>query len=1141
MKARRVNSIRLPLFCMCLAALLASTLFVSSAEKTAQVEVLPHELDVRVAGGVLRGGSIATPDQPTSKASAEQNTGQALTQSRTADAAQSKALNSLERATGSKLSVEYNRLTGTPRHMFARSGYLSPQSADAPEKIARDFISHWQGLFRFTESDLENLKLKSRTTLPDLGATILLFEQQVEGVPVYKGEVMVNINRDGQVINVGGDNYPQLRVANSVSLTPAQAIVSAAKSLGFDGFVPEQLGSKKVPRTFGNLKPELIDAPRFSGAGVFSDDIVVTHVIFPMGEQGRHAYNFALTTPRYRGIMWNNIVDAQTGEVLRRTSLTSFQSGGGPITSRRATFRPDVQNLVEANSTATASGKVFDSMPTALSGRRVCSGNVPGRPCNGQPVVGGTVGAGYGRSTAPGDRPDYQPNENELDRNNGRGFKESLVAARTENPYSIVGGPLVSQIYNTPYGQVLRGFPDAANPTTQRYGSRFGWFYLPTGTGGAEITESDNNRASTRAYKYEMPAEAVTRNLAANSPVADKTQPFSADLTPLSSPVTLRDGRVLSSVFQSRYTEGNNVLVADDRFNDNETTSGIRGYSANRQFTAGYFNFLNGYEYGGEDAKSAIPETMGLVACTVINLCEVYYYPTSTQQDVYPGAATMFYYTNILHDYLYSIGFTETTWNFQQDNFGLGGAGQDALSAQVQDGSGTDNANMSTANDGSPPRMQMFLFTEPTFRRADGDFDFDVVGHEFYHGVSNRSAGKGTADCLGTPLVGESGGQGEGWSDFIACSMTDDDSVGEYVTGEFDTGIRRIPYTNYRWSYGSLNGNGLNRRDQGTPDPDPGSIPFEVHDVGEVFAAMLWDMRELMIMKDPNGVFFDGTRRLGTSALPTNAEFYIGPRKVRSKDLKHPIDYRPEFNTTVLGSTVSGGPTPPGGIIPPEAPQTQVPYIKANEHIIRPGLLTAEIQANGNRNGALATAVANGARLADTLVLRGLQLSPCNPSIVATRDSILLADEELTGGENRAIIWRAFASHGVGTNAVSDSQAGQAVEDFTVPAAVTACEQLGPLAAPTFSLANTAANRVTVTINGGVPVVGAAQYTITRSFKAEGPFTKIAEIPAGRLRCTRTRIFLVVRLTFIRCARAATLKPSAYQLPTRRASPSQME
>ncbi len=341
-------------------------------------------------------------------------------------------------------------------------GYLSPPSSEAPEKIAREFIDHWQGLYRFSEQDLESLKLKSRATIPDLGATILLFEQQIEGVPVYKGEVMVNVNRAGQIINVGGDNYPQLKLTNSVSLAPAQAIVAAAKSLGFDGFVPQQLGAKKVVRTFGDLAPEFIEAPRFSGGGTFSDEIVVTHVIFPMGDEGRHAYSFILSTPSYRGIMWNNIVDAQTGEVLRRTSLTSFQTGGGPITGRRATFRPDVQTLVESNNgAATASGKVFDSMPTALSGRRTCSGNLPGRPCNGAAGTGGTLGPGFGRSTAPGDRPDYQTNENELDRNNGRGFKESLVKARLENPYADVGAPLFSQVYNSPYGQVLRGFPDA--------------------------------------------------------------------------------------------------------------------------------------------------------------------------------------------------------------------------------------------------------------------------------------------------------------------------------------------------------------------------------------------------------------------------------------------------------------------------------------------------------------------------------------------------------------------------------------------------------------------------------------------------------------------------------------------------------
>jgi hypothetical protein len=1078
-----------------MALVLASTLFVSSAKRRADQGRLPSELDVRVPGGVLSRAGRAVPPQERAK-------GASRASSRAPDAAQAKSLAALERAAGGRLSVRYNALTGTPRHMFATEGYLSPPSANPPERVAQEFIKRWQGVFRFGEGDVEGLRLKSRAALADMGTTVLLYEQQVEGVPVYKGEVLVNVNRAGQIINVGGDSYPQLRVTNTVALTPAEAVASAAASLGFEGFAPQQTGTKRVPRSFGNLDPELIEAPAYGGGGVFTGDIVVTRVVFPLGDEGRQAYNFVLTTPQYGGIMWNNVVDAQTGEVLRRTSLTAFfgEPGGGPNNSRRATFRPDVQNLVESNNSAgSAAGKVFDGMPAALSGRRTCAGNVPPSACNGNPVVGGTIGSGFGRSTAPGDPPDFQTNENETNRNNGRGFKKSLVTARVEDPFADVGTTLFAQIYNVPFGQVTRGFPDAAHPSA---GSRFGWFYLPTGTGGTELAESDNNRAATRAYKYEMPDEAKNRNRADNSPNGDKAQPFSADLTALSSGVTLRDGRVLSSVFQSRYTEGNNVLVSDDRADDDETTSGVKGYGAGRQFTAPYYTFTNGYEYGGTDAVEFIPGTITPATptgqpCQITGPCNVIY-PASSNGDVYPGAVSLFYYTNLLHDYLYQIGFTEATWNFQQDNFGLGGAGQDALSANVQDGSGTDNANMSTPNDGSPPRMQMYLFTEKNFRRADGDLDFDVVGHEFYHGVSNRSAGKGTADCLGTPLVGESGGQGEGWSDFIATSMSDDDSEGEYVTGEFDIGIRRLPYTNYRWSYGSLNGNALNRRDQGVPDPDPGSIPFEVHDVGEVFAAMLWDMRELLIMKDPGGVFFDGTRRLNGN-VATSAQFYVGPRQVRSIDLGHPINYRANFNTTTTGSTVSGVPLPQPGIVPPEEFGTQVPTIKAGEHIVRPGLLETEIQSRGDRVGPLATAVSKGARLADTLVLRGLQLSPCNPSIVDTRDSILLADEELTGGENRSIIWRAFASHGVGQNAQSANGSGgpnAVVEDFTVPATVTACETLGPLAAPSFALANNAANKVTVTINGGVPVAGAAQYIISRATKADGPYTKAGEIPA---------------------------------------------
>ncbi len=160
MKARRLTTFRVSLFCGVLGALLASTLFVSSAKKTTAPMITPPELDVRVAGSILRGGQIAA------EADTMQDLGQGaggsaprqapLTTSRAPEAAQLKALKALERAAGSKLSVEYNKLTGTPRHVFAASGYLTPPGADTPEKIALDFIRHWQGIFRFSERDVDS-------------------------------------------------------------------------------------------------------------------------------------------------------------------------------------------------------------------------------------------------------------------------------------------------------------------------------------------------------------------------------------------------------------------------------------------------------------------------------------------------------------------------------------------------------------------------------------------------------------------------------------------------------------------------------------------------------------------------------------------------------------------------------------------------------------------------------------------------------------------------------------------------------------------------------------------------------------------------------------------------------------------------
>ncbi|HEX8087438.1 MAG TPA: M36 family metallopeptidase [Blastocatellia bacterium] len=194
--------------------------------------------------------------------------------------------------------------------------------------------------------------------------------------------------------------------------------------------------------------------------------------------------------------------------------------------------------------------------------------------------------------------------------------------------------------------------------------------------------------------------------------------------------------------------------------------------------------------------------------------------------------SNLFYFINIAHDYTYRLGFTESAGNFQTNNFGRGGTGNDSVRGEAQDGSGTNNANFSTPPEGSRPRMQQFLFTLGTTALTDdrdSSQDGDVVLHEFGHGVSNRLVGgPANTSCLGGT---QAGAMGEGWSDYWACSFYNDGRVGEYVANNTTRGIRRaaysVPADPVHDSYADLGVGG-----------------FEVHRDGEVWAATLWDLRD---------------------------------------------------------------------------------------------------------------------------------------------------------------------------------------------------------------------------------------------------------------------------------------------------------
>ncbi|KAI8867101.1 hypothetical protein GQ42DRAFT_138996 [Ramicandelaber brevisporus] len=83
-----------------------------------------------------------------------------------------------------------------------------------------------------------------------------------------------------------------------------------------------------------------------------------------------------------------------------------------------------------------------------------------------------------------------------------------------------------------------------------------------------------------------------------------------------------------------------------------------------------------------------------------------------------------------------------------------------------------------------------------------------------------------------------------------------------------------------------------------------------------------------------------------------------------------------------------------------------------------------------------------GNTLALQLVVEGMKLQPCRPSFVAARDAILLADRQLTGGENQCEIYKGFAKRGLGkgANIRGDLPWGGGIhtESFKLPAACLA-------------------------------------------------------------------------------------------------------
>ncbi|GGK70455.1 M36 family metallopeptidase [Mangrovihabitans endophyticus] len=238
--------------------------------------------------------------------------------------------------------------------------------------------------------------------------------------------------------------------------------------------------------------------------------------------------------------------------------------------------------------------------------------------------------------------------------------------------------------------------------------------------------------------------------------------------------------------------------------------------------------------------------------------------PYSWEANREQNAVQMYYFLGTWHDHLRNkpIGFTREAGNFEAVD-------GDAVQGQALDGADTanglpdaghdDNANMSTPPDGTPPRMQMYLFhspgsaTDPFIAGNSGD-ESDIVYHEYTHGLSNRLV----VDANGVSTLGDvqAGSMGEAWSDWYALDYL----VAEGL--EKDTkAARDVRVGKYVTAGGTIRTEPMDCQ-VGDTSPDcpgvagtgPGGYTYgdfghiyrlgpEVHADGEIWAQTLWDLR----------------------------------------------------------------------------------------------------------------------------------------------------------------------------------------------------------------------------------------------------------------------------------------------------------
>jgi extracellular elastinolytic metalloproteinase len=662
--------------------------------------------------------------------------------------------------------------------------------------IARQYLAQQQTAWKLTAADVQNAALQYQYETEANGLTHCYFIQTHAGIELYNGIANVNIMPDGEVLYAGnrfvGDLASKVN-ATTPLLTPEQALDAALTILGITKKQPTRLKERfsNQHQVFENESASLQD--------------MMVKLRYQILADGRAHLAYDLNVEPVSGTdHWSLRIDALTGALLDKTSWTTHCS-----------IHPDAYHHHDNDCddhSAIAITDAPEEVPSAVDVLNIGGGSYR---VFALPLEAPSFGA---RTLVQDPADSLASPYGWHDTNGAVGPEFTITRGNNVNAYTDwnnTSSPSTPQPnggatlnFDTPY------FP-ALEPDTSRDAAVINLFYM-------------NNMIHDIAFRYgfdEPSGNFQIRNYTGRSGGNDGVSAEAQDGRLLATP-TLNNANMA--------TPNDGLAPRMQMFLWEQTGASKLLHVTAPSTLIGDYSCGTATGFGAQIGATPVTGDVVIVndgTGTPTYGCNTLLNTNLTGKIAMIDRGTCTF-TSKVKNAQNKGAIAAIICNFEAATIPMGGTDA-TITIPVVMLSSTDCQRIRVSA-GSGLRVSLYSTTASGPARVDGDYDNGIITHEYTHGISNRlTGGPNNSACLNNAEQ-----MGEGWSDFLALAMTvkagdrgaTPRGMGTYVYREPTTGsgIRRYPYST------DMTINPLTY-DRIISNP-------EVHDLGEVWTATLWDL-----------------------------------------------------------------------------------------------------------------------------------------------------------------------------------------------------------------------------------------------------------------------------------------------------------